>query len=138
MGQYRQELHGASLYAAAAFAAGFVLGSLRVLLLAPALGEFAAVALELPVMLVISWVAFGVIAARLRLPHAIGTGMRIGIIAFVLLLLAEFVLGITLFARAPAAILDGWLSASGMLGLAGQILFALIAPLRLRQQGGSA
>jgi hypothetical protein len=135
---HRHEILAASLYAAAAFAAGFVLGSLRVLLLAPALGEFAAVALELPVMLTISWVAFGVIAARLHLPHAIGTGLRIGIIAFVLLLLAEFVLGLTLFARAPAAILEGWLSASGLLGLAGQILFALIPPLRLRQQDVSA
>jgi hypothetical protein len=135
---YRQELLAASLYAAAAFAAGFVLGSMRILLLAPALGEFAAVALELPVMLAISWVAFGVIAARLHLPYALGTGVRIGLVALVLLLLAEFVLGLTLFARAPAAILDGWLNASGLLGLAGQILFALIPPLRLRQHGVSA
>lgn len=134
----RHELLAASLYAATAFAAGFVLGSVRVLLLAPALGEFAAVALELPLMLAISWVAFGVIAARLRLPHALGTGARIGVSAFVLLLLTEFALGLTLFARAPAAIFDDWFSASGLLGLAGQILFALIPPLRLRQQDVSA
>ena len=44
----------ALVYVAAVFAAAFVLGTLRVLLVAPRLGELAAVALELPVVLCLS------------------------------------------------------------------------------------
>ncbi len=39
------------------FAAGFVLGALRVIVLLPLTGELAAVALELPIILTISWLA---------------------------------------------------------------------------------
>ncbi|MBD3765451.1 MAG: hypothetical protein IE927_12185, partial [Rhodobacterales bacterium] len=42
-------------YAGSAFALGCVLGVLRLTLVAPRLGEVAAVALELPVMLAASW-----------------------------------------------------------------------------------
>src|SRR5690606_39056760 len=48
---HRPILHAALAYWAAIFALGFVLGTVRTLWLAPAVGELAAVALELPVML---------------------------------------------------------------------------------------
>uniref|UniRef100_UPI001969E8F8 hypothetical protein n=1 Tax=Sandarakinorhabdus rubra TaxID=2672568 RepID=UPI001969E8F8 len=42
-------------YFAGVFAVGFALGTIRTLWLAPAIGELAAVAVELPVMLAASW-----------------------------------------------------------------------------------
>jgi len=44
-------------YFAIVFVAGFILGALRVTTIAPWLGETAAVAFELPFMLLISWIA---------------------------------------------------------------------------------
>jgi hypothetical protein len=42
-------------YIVAVFAAGFVLGVLRTLVLVPLFGELAAVLVELPVMLTVAW-----------------------------------------------------------------------------------
>jgi hypothetical protein len=44
-----------ALYALIVFLIGFILGTIRVLLIVPRLGETAAVMLETPVMLAASW-----------------------------------------------------------------------------------
>ena len=125
-----RESIAALVYFALTFAAGFVLGTLRVLVVAPYLGEFAAVALELPLMLGFAWAAFAVIAVHLELQHTFPAGMRIGALAFVLLMLVEPALAIVAFGRTPTAVAAAMTTAQGLLGLAGQVLFALI-PLRL-------
>ena len=59
---------GAGLaYFAVVFAAGFVLGTLRVLVVAPHLGEIAAVVAELPIMLAVSWIICGWLLGRVAL-----------------------------------------------------------------------
>ena len=60
-------LRGGVAYGLAVFAVGFVLGTVRVLLVAPATGDALAVALEIPVML---------FAASLIAPRSIRTPPR--------------------------------------------------------------
>ena len=106
----------ALVYVATVFAAAFVLGALRVMLVVPRLGELAAVTLEVPVVLGLSWLAMG--------------GM-----AFALLMLAETLLGITLFGRSLASILATMATLPGLVGLAGQIGFGLVPALRGHPSG---
>ncbi|MCE3004318.1 MAG: hypothetical protein LW860_16710 [Xanthomonadaceae bacterium] len=82
---------GAALaYFAIVFAVGFVLGTLRVLWLAPALGERVAELAELPLMVLASAWAARWIGTRLRVPHGAGPRLAIGAIALALLLVLEF------------------------------------------------
>lgn len=112
-------------YWAAVFALGFVLGTVRTLWLAPLMGHMAAVLAELPVMLAAAWLCARAILARRPLAER-GAALAMGAIAFVLLLGAELLLGIFAFGLTP----EGWLRSlgepAGLLGLAGQIGFALI------------
>lgn len=125
-------------YFALIFAAGFMLGTLRVLVLEPALGRQIAVVIELPVMLALSWWAAGFLTRgkdRLGTPTA---RLKMGATGFVLLIAGE--IGLTL-------ILGGTLSSfaselftpPGLTGLSGQVVFALTPWLRLlitRRQTG--
>lgn len=114
-------------YAAAVFAAGFALGVLRVAWIAPAVGPLAAVALELPVMLAISWGVAGRVLARWSLPR--NRRLAMGGLALALLLAAEAGLALTLGGTLPG-FLRGLATPPGVLGLAGQVAFALIPRLR--------
>lgn len=125
-------LTAALAYWALVFAAGFALGTLRVLLLAPRLGETAAVAAELPVMLALSWYAAGAVPRRRPLPPG-GPRLAMGALAFTLLLGAEAALGILAFGQAPAAWAAALATPPGALGLGGQALFALIPWLQGRR-----
>ena len=76
-------------YFALVFAAGFVLGFVRVLWLAPRIGPRVAELLEAPIMLVVIVLAARHVVARIR-PHP-GRGRRLGIglIALAVLLATE-------------------------------------------------
>jgi hypothetical protein len=106
------------------FAAGFALGAIRVLLVAPRLGDTAAVALELPLMLAISWVACLRLIGRLRVPATPPARLVMGGLALALLLAAEFALALGLGGTPGAALALG--TAAGLIGLAGQAAFAVL------------
>lgn len=122
-------LRPALTYAALIFAAGIVLGTLRTLFVAPATGQLAAVALELPVMLTLSWVVAGRILARQAIPPG-AARFRFGALAFLLLMAAELALGHWGFGQSWQQIAVSYRTAPGALGLAGQVGFALIPLLR--------
>lgn len=113
-------------YFAIVFAAGFVLGTVRTLLLAPAVGPVAAVAMELPVMLGLAWIACGRLVRRFAIPSGWPARLVMGGVAFALLMAAEAALAILAFGQSPAAYLAGLTTQAGLLGLAGQVAFALI------------
>ena len=116
----------AAAYAALIFAAGFVLGSLRVLVLAPRLGEVVAVLVEVPVMLALSWLVARWAVARFAVPPEAAARLAMGALAFALLLAAEMALGLWGFGRSVAEVAAGMTSAGGLIGLAGQVGFGLM------------
>lgn len=90
MGVVVRTLRAGLLYFALVFGAGFVFGPIRVLWLVPRVGERAAELLEAPVMLLVIVLAARWIVRRLAMPSAIPIRLGMGLIAFGLLLAAEF------------------------------------------------
>ncbi len=117
-------------YWAGVFALGFALGTARVLLLVPRIGEAPATLLELPLMLAASWWLAGRIVRRFALPP--GAALAAGLLAFALLLAAELATGVLAFGLSPGEWLSGLARPAGLMGLAGQAVFALLPGLRAR------
>ncbi|GAB4295391.1 MAG: hypothetical protein Kow0058_12970 [Roseovarius sp.] len=118
------------MYFAAIFAAGIVLGTARVLLLVPRIGETAAVAAELPLMLALSWGVAGALIARARVPAAVAARLVMGSAGLMLLLVAEAILATRGLGQSLAQHLAHYATAAGALGLAGQLGFGLMPLLR--------
>jgi hypothetical protein len=118
-------------YTLPVFAVAFLLGSLRVTLIAPQTGPLIAVALEVPVVLALSWA----VAGRVLALWPLTTLQRavLALAAFALLMLLELLTALA-FGQTPAQFLSAMTTAPGALGLAGQLGFALI-PL-IRPNGG--
>lgn len=74
------------------FGAGFVLGPIRVLWVVPRLGERTAELLEAPIMLAVIVVAARWVVRKLAVPPALSARLGTGVLALVLLLVAEFTL----------------------------------------------
>lgn len=112
-------------YWAAVFFAGFVLGTVRVLWGAAALGEGLFQSIEIGLLLALAWVVARWLVRRGRIagPRA---ALLTGALAFVLLLGAECALGLTLFGETLADWLTSLTRPPRLWGLAGQALFALI------------
>jgi len=118
------------VYFASVFAAGFVLGTIRVLALEPRIGELTAGLIELPIILGFAWVLCGRLVKRFAVPSDGGLRLWMGAVAFGLLMVAELVLSVSLFGQAPSEVLTGWMTPSGAIGLAGQVLFGFFPLLR--------
>lgn len=111
---------------ATVFAVGFVLGTIRTLLLVPRVGATVAVAIELPVMIFASWHACRYCVARYRVPTATGSRLSMGGVALLLLLAAELGISLTLGGLTVAQHFALYARPEHQLGLAGQLLFALM------------
>jgi hypothetical protein len=79
-----------ALYFAIVFGAGFILGPLRVLFIAPEVGTRIAELLEMPVMLAVIYFSARMVTHRFNLPVKSGSRIIAGITALTLMLLAEF------------------------------------------------
>lgn len=111
-------------------AAAFVMGVVRVTLLVPALGsQLAAVALEVPLILFVSWQMAGVVLRRFG-PLAQRQTWLVGATAFMLLIASELLLARLLAGQSPSAWLASLGTPAGLLGLTGQILFACVPAIR--------
>ena len=118
-------------YWALIFALGFVLGTVRVLWGAEALGERNFLLLEIPVMLAASWLAARWLIARFTIAQA-GAAFVMGLLAFLLLMAAEVTLASTL-GEGAAQWIAGLLKPPGLYGFAAQVAFALMPRLALHQ-----
>ena len=119
-------------YFAIVFVVGFVLGSVRTLIIVPQIGVLRATLLEAPLMLAASWFACGRILAIWKPPPRISLRLLMGATAFALLMAAEFVLAMTIFGLTPAQYGASFSTLAAQIGLATQIAFALLPLLRRR------
>ena len=85
-------LRASLVYFALTFGAGFVLGPFRILVLVPRLGARTAELIEMPVMIGITWLAARWVTQKFSVPPERGPRLSVGVMAGVLLLLAEFTL----------------------------------------------
>src|SRR5215475_1797870 len=101
------------VYFGVVFAAGFILGAIRVLVLVPRLGEMVAVLLETPLMLAVSWFASRWTTKRISVPGEVSPRLLMGMIAFALLMMAEAGVSVFAFGRTINDYLAEYLSAPG-------------------------
>jgi hypothetical protein len=117
-------------YALLLLVAGTVFGFTRTFVLAPRLGEVAALAIELPTMLAIAWVAAGRLVRRLPRPTP-GARAMLTASAALVFFVGEIGLGWALLGQPPAAWAAGLARPAGLAGLAAQ-LAALAMPILRR------
>jgi hypothetical protein len=115
------------------FAIGFVLGTIRVLLVIPRLGDTSAVLLELPVMLALSWIACAWLVRRFAVPPAAGARLTMGALAFALLMVGELLVSVFGFGRTPVEHLGSYRAAGAQLGLVAQLAFAFFPYVQSRR-----
>ena len=121
----RQTAKAALGYFAVTFAVAFGLGAVRQTLVAPRLGALAAVAIEVPVLLAVSWVVARWAVRRFAVPDRAAARLVMGGLAFALLQATEFALAAA-FGTPPSAYAAAILTPPGALGLAAQVAFALL------------
>jgi len=121
-----------TIYFLIVFLAGFALGSLRVFLVAPGLGDTTAVLLELPWMLAASWFACRLLIRRMAVAANLAPRLLMGLTGFILLMLAETLLGFVGFGRSIDMQLAALAQPAGLIGLAGQMAFGAIPLLQRR------
>ncbi len=112
-------------YVAFVFGTGFVLGTVRVLLVVPAVGVRAAELLELPLMVAASWLAARWMVRRFAVTGP-GRALRIGLLAGAGLLATEVALGVALRGVGPWQVLTDKDPVSGPAYYASVVLFALL------------
>ena len=117
-------IEAGALYAIIVFLIGFILGTIRVLLLVPRLGETTAVIVEAPIMLAASWFGCRWCVDRLNVRRTVPFRLLMGFVAFVVLMSAEVGLG-AVFGRSIADQLAAYGSLAGAIGLGAQVIFAV-------------
>lgn len=118
-------LKPALAYVRPVFAVAFALGALRVSLVAPRVGPLLAVALELPLVLALSWAVAGRVLHRWPQTPRLGLGLA----SFFMLMLLELATALAL-GQSVTQFLAALTTPPGALGLAGQIGFGLIPLVR--------
>jgi hypothetical protein len=117
-------------YFAIVFVVGFVLGTIRALVVVPRFGEANAVLIELPVMLALSWIVCASLVRRFAVPPRFAARVVMGGTAFALLMIAEAGVSMFGFGRTLAEHLSIYRTAGVRLGLAAQVAFALFPVLQ--------
>jgi len=134
----RRVLRAGAVYFALVFAAGFLLGSIRVPLLVPRLGERIAELLETPVMLVVIFFSSRHVVRRFALTSHARLSLVVGLVALVLLLAAEVLLAFAIAGRSVLEYISGRDPVSGTVYLASLLLYAALPWLHARRTGAQS
>jgi hypothetical protein len=119
------------------FAAGFALGTARVLAIEPALGHRVAIVLELPVIALATWFAAGFVVRRLPEPRGMASRALVGLVGFVVLQAGEIATGVFAFGRPLADVMAGYARADGLVALGLQAM-VIVFPLLVRTSSKGA
>lgn len=122
----KRALVAGTVYFLALFALGFLLGTIRVILVAPSVGAFAAVLAEIPIMLTAAFFSSQWTIRRWNVPGAAAIRWAMVLWFLVLLLLFETLLGAMLFGRTVAEQWGSLETPAGLLGLSAQVIAALL------------
>jgi hypothetical protein len=125
-----------AFYAIIVFVIGFILGTIRVLRLAPRLGETIAVIVEAPVILAASWFVCRWCVDRLDVRRTVSARSLMGFVAFLMLMSAEACMGAVL-GRSLGDQLAGYGSLAGRIGLAAQVIFATFPVIQVWRRFGT-
>ncbi len=115
-----------TIYCLIVFAAGFALGTLRVLLVAPRIGADAAVLTELPIMLAAAYFICGQVVRRLHVAPDLAVRRAMVFWFLFWLLLLEILIGAMLFGWTITQQWSALATPVGFLGLSAQIFAALL------------
>lgn len=118
-------------YFATVFGLGFILGTIRVLVLIPRLGELISTLIELPVILSAAWFICRQLTARFQVPQEWSARLRMGVSAFVLLMGTDLALSVWLFGNTVTGHFERYRLRPNAIGLAGQVVFLLFPLLQM-------
>ena len=124
--QIRIILKSGFLYFLGIFALGFVLGTIRTLVLVPRIGALSGVLLEIPVMLTASWFFSIRLITRYSVPKDLKSLLCFGQWGFFLLIITETLFAVYVFGQSWSVYLDGLQTLPGFLGLTAQFIFGII------------
>lgn len=119
----------AAVYFAWVFGAGFALGVVRELWLAPRVGARTAQLLETPLMLGVVLIAARASVRRFAVPRRLGARLAVGLLALALLLGAEVALALGLRGLSPAEIVTARDPVAGTVYALALVLFAAMPAL---------
>jgi hypothetical protein len=122
----KRAMIAATVYFLALFALGFVLGTIRVLAVAPRIGELAATLAEVPLMLAAAYFTCRWAIARWHVPRDPAVRWAMVFWFLILLFLFETLLGAMLFGRTMAEQWAGLATPVGLVGISAQIIAALL------------
>ncbi len=124
-----QHLSTAFKYATLVFLIGFVLGSIRQLLVVPNTGLVMALKIETPIMVIASALAAIFIMRRHRVPENLLRRLGIGFLGVVFLLIAENILAFLAYGSSAFAYWGGLPPEAQILNFFGLLAFALMPAL---------
>ncbi len=116
-------LLAAAAYFAAVFAVGLTLGAAREWGIRPHVGTLASIAIEAPAMLLACWVSARLVVRRFAITTP-GDRMRMGALAFALLIVAELLGSLALRGMSPGQWLAHFAEPAGFLSLSLFVAFA--------------
>lgn len=130
----KRALAAATIYFFVLFTLGFVLGTIRVLFVAPRIGVMGATLIEVPLMLIAAFFMCRWAVERWQVPPTLSVRGVMALWFLVLLALFETLVGVALFGRTLAGTWAGLATPAGLIGLTAQAIAALM-PLVVGRNG---